>query len=241
MNHIKCQSDEEQQRKPAPYAYYESSMQSRVHHFYISEAVSAPIEYVDMIHTIKTAGPGDVIYLYLNMPGGRIDTGVQIINAMRASQGKVITSLEGESHSLGTLLFLSGDEFIVHDDCLMMFHNFSSGTFGKGNEQAAQIEATIKWFTKLAKGVYIPFLSEEEFDRIARGEDLWLDSEEIQERLKSMVEQFVAEREAEEDMMQHEEEQEILALADEIKKKQNKKTPTTKKKTPTKSAPKKSS
>lgn len=187
---------EDEDPKSKPYFYYDNQQLATTHHFYLSDAVEGPSEYVDMIHKIKTAGPNDVVYIYLNTPGGRLDTGVQLLNAMRTTQAKVVTVLESEAHSLGTIIFLSGDEFIVHDDCLMMFHNFSGGTWGKGNEQVAQLEATVKWFEKLIRRIYVPFMSEEEFQKIIDGQDLWLDSDEIRTRLKNMVEIMQAEVDA---------------------------------------------
>lgn len=170
-----------------PYQYFEQSLTSKAFFFYLSDIVEEPRQYVEMIHVIKMAQQSDVIYLVLNTGGGRLDTGIQIINAMRSSQAKVVAVLESEAHSLGTLLFLAADEFIVHDNCLMMFHNFSGGAVGKGNEIAAQVEATVKWFAKLARDLYHPFLEHDEIDRILKGEDLWMDSDEIRNRLDHMV------------------------------------------------------
>jgi ATP-dependent protease ClpP protease subunit len=116
-----------------------------------------------------------------------LDTGIQIINAMQASKAHIITSIEANCHSLGTLIFLSGDEMVVNDNTLMMLHNFSSMTLGKGNEQHSQLEAQIKWFNTLASKLYIPFLSKIEFERVIKGEDIWLQSDEIKQRLKLMV------------------------------------------------------
>lgn len=168
------------------FVYYVSPVQ-RVHHFYLSKPIGEPADYIEMIHRIKRAGPNDVVYIYLNTPGGFTSTGVQIISAMRTSQAHIVTVLEGEVASLGTLIFLSGDEFVVHDHCLFMIHNFSGGTYGKGHEQVAQIEGTVKWFEKLAKQTYLPFLTEEELDRVTRGEDMWMDSDEVRRRLTRMV------------------------------------------------------
>lgn len=184
-NDPKTQKDEE--KILPPYAFYESTQTNRALHFYLSSEIGEPKIYTDMIHRIRTAGPTDVIYISLNTPGGRLDTGVQILSAMASSQAKIITVLEATAHSLGTLLFLSGDEFIVHENCLMMFHTMSSGTFGKSNEQVAQIDASTKWFIKLMKKICVPFLSEEEVARIIKGEDIWLDSDEIRKRLIKMT------------------------------------------------------
>lgn len=170
-----------------PYLHYEQLIQRRIQHYYLSSAIEGPELYVDMIHRIQTAGADELIYIHLNTPGGHLDTGVQIINAMQSTQAQVTVGIEANCHSLGTLIFLAADEFIVHDNCLMMIHNFSGGVFGKGNEQQSQLEAQIKWFNTLARKLYIPFLSCDEFDRIARGEDLWLQSDDIRKRLEKMV------------------------------------------------------
>jgi len=177
----------------APYTYVESMLALKIHHFYLSQSIEEPERYIDMIHKIKSAGPGETIYIYLNTPGGRLDTAMQLINAMRISQAKIVTVVEAEAHSAGTLIFLCGDEFIVHDNCSMMFHNFSGGAIGKGNEMKLQIDATVKWFSKLAKDIYYPFLSHQEIDDMINGKDLWMESEEVRKRLKKMVKILVAE------------------------------------------------
>lgn len=178
---------DENENETRPYTHYEQTVTRRVQHYYLSSAIEEPELYVDMIHKIQTASSDEIIYIHLNTPGGHLDTGVQIINAMQSSAAHITVSIEGNCHSLGTLIFLAADEFIVHDNCLMMIHNFSSGIFGKGNEQQAQLEAQIKWFNLLAKKLYIPFLSTAEMERVLKGEDIWIQSDEIRLRLEKMV------------------------------------------------------
>lgn len=170
-----------------PYHHYDQTISRRIQHYYLSGPIEEPRSYVDMIQKIQVAGPEEIIYIHLNTPGGQLDTGVQIINAMQSSNAHVIVSIEANCHSLGTLIFLAADEFIVHDNCLMMIHNFSGGTFGKGNEQQSQLEAQIKWFNTLANKLYVPFLTQAEFDRVVKGEDLWLQSSDVRTRLEKMV------------------------------------------------------
>lgn len=170
-----------------PYQHFEQIITKRVHHFYISKVIEEPEHYIDMIHRIRLAGPEDVVFIHLNTPGGDLTTGVQIINAMAASAAHIICSVEAESYSLGTMIFLSADEFIVQDNCMMMFHQYIGGVYGKGHEQKAQLLATEEWFEDLARNIYIPFLSEEEFNNIIKGGDLWIQTEDIKERLNVMV------------------------------------------------------
>ena len=88
-----------------PFTYYEQALITRIHHFYISEDIGDPMFYTDMIHNIREGSVGDVIWLHLNTRGGNLTTGVQIINAMSLSAAKIVCSLEGEVHSLGTVSY----------------------------------------------------------------------------------------------------------------------------------------
>lgn len=194
MNRAEIEQDEVGQ--PKVYHYFSQQLVHHVHHYYISQSIDEPIHYVEMIHHLQTASPGHVIWIHLNTPGGHLSTGVQLINAMQASDAHIVTSIEGEVASMGTLIFLAGDEFVVHDNSLMMFHNYSGGVFGKGHEQIAALEATTKWTTEIMKRLYIPFISEDEMNRLQKGEDLYFHAEEIRTRLANMVE--VLEQQAQE-------------------------------------------
>jgi len=179
--------DEEEVVEIKPYEHFEQIFAKKVQHYYLSGYIDIPSAYVDMIHKIRTAAPEDDIIIHLNTVGGDLSTGIQLINAMKYSEAHTICSLEGEAYSLGSLIFLAADEFAIHDNSIMMIHNFSGNIYGKGNEQVSQLEATIKWFNTLAHKFYIPFISEEELTNILKGEDLWLQSDEIRKRLNKMV------------------------------------------------------
>ncbi len=181
--------------KDLPYVMYEFEAKERHITFYISDNIGDPIDYTDMCYSISMAGPNDVIYLHLNTSGGRVDTGVQIINAIRSTEAHVITIVEAQAHSMGALLFLAGDELVIHDNCLVMFHNYSGGLVGKGNEQLAEIKSTSEWYKKLMKDICQPFLKESEISDILEGKDIWMDSDEIKTRLESYKKEL-EEREA---------------------------------------------
>jgi ATP-dependent protease ClpP protease subunit len=174
-------------QQPLMYQQYTATRQQNITHFYLSDGVDDPKFYTDLIHQIRTAQPQDIVYIHLNTPGGRLDTGIQIINAIADSAARIIGVLDSKAYSLGTLIFLACDEFVIHDNCLFMIHNYSGGMYGKGNEQQAELAATVKWFSKIADKYYYPFLSREEIGRVLRGEDFWMDSDEVKKRLKQMV------------------------------------------------------
>jgi len=166
-----------------PVHYYQEHITNIIHHFYLSTDIGPATHYVEMIHAIRTAAPTDVVFIHLNSAGGHLDTGIQIINAMRESRAHIICSIESEAYSMASLIFLSADEFIVHENCMLMIHNFSSGMVGKGNEQRLRLDATSTLFERFARPLYVPFISEDEFDGVLDGKDMWFHTDEIRDRL----------------------------------------------------------
>jgi ATP-dependent protease ClpP protease subunit len=167
--------------------------QQTVTDVYLSKEIGPPSEYIDLLSRLRNAEPSDSIFIHLNTPGGYVDSGVQIINAMRDCPARIVTVLDGTVCSMGSLIFLAADEYIVHDNTRLMFHNYSGGTYGKGNEQIAQLESTVEWFTAMFYEICYPFLTEDELDAIVKGQDLWLNSEDIKDRLFGVVKFLEAE------------------------------------------------
>lgn len=165
---------------------YERQMPVSQVSYYICGDIVEPQYYTELFHTLRTASSTDLVYLHLNSPGGDLNTGLQIINNMRASQARVVTILEGRAYSMAALIFLCGDELIVHDTCQLMFHTYSGNFAGKGNEQQAEVLAVSSWFEKIMRRLCVPFLSENEIKQILKGSDVWMDSDEIHHRLQRM-------------------------------------------------------
>lgn len=162
---------------------YERQVPVRQVSYYICGELKEPQYYTELFFTLRTASETDLIYLHLNSPGGDFNTGLQIINNIAASSARVVTILEARAYSMAALIFLSGDELFVHDNCQLMFHTYSGIFAGKGNEQQAEIAAVGRWFEKVMRRICTPFLSDDEVDRILKGADYWIDSDDISRRL----------------------------------------------------------
>lgn len=154
--------------------------------FYLSGLIEQASLYNELFYTLRTAAETDLVYLHLNTSGGDFDTGLQIINNMRASAAHVVTVLEARAYSMGAFIFLAGDELLVHDNCQLLFHSYSGFFTGKGSEQQAQAMAVASWFGKFMERSCQPFLSLREIKGILKGTDLWMDSDEIRRRLLRM-------------------------------------------------------
>lgn len=151
--------------------------------YYISGELIEPQYYTELYYTLRTATDTDLIYIHLNSPGGDFNTGLQIINNIAASEAKVVTVLEARAYSMAAMIFLSGDELFVHDNCQLMLHTYSGVFSGKGNEQQAEVAAVGKWFEKVMRRICARVLSDTELDSIIKGSDFWMDSDEIRRRL----------------------------------------------------------
>lgn len=165
---------------------YEQQLPVRQVSYYLCGEIREPQYYTELFYTLRSASETDLVYLHLNSSGGDFNTGLQIINNVLASNARVITILEARAYSMAALIFLSGDELIVHDNCQLMFHTYSGIFAGKGNEQQAEATAIGSWFEKAMTRLCSPFLSETEIRNILKGSDVWIDSDDIRRRLQRM-------------------------------------------------------
>lgn len=180
-----------------PFAYYKQTITRHIHHYYMSQLVEEQDKYTELLFRLQTATPDEIVHIHLNTPGGNLETGIQLINSMQISMAHVICSIEGYVASLGPMIFLAADEFVVHDNCLVMIHNYTGGVFGKGHEQIAALEAVTKWTEGISKRLFVPFISEEEYERVKNGEDLYFQSDEIRRRITKMVKTLEKQRKEE--------------------------------------------
>jgi ATP-dependent protease ClpP protease subunit len=163
---------------------YKQSIEVNIFHFYITDEIEDPEPYLDLINTLKISEEHDTIYIYLNTPGGSLDTAMQIISSIKQSKAHVITSLEGTCASAGTLIFLSGDSFIINGHSTFMVHGYSHFVGGKGHEVKARVQYTEEFFEQIANDFYKDVLKPEEIQEVLNGVDIWFDSKKLIERLK---------------------------------------------------------
>jgi ATP-dependent protease ClpP protease subunit len=165
---------------------YESVTESKEFHVYIYDDIGPVSKYIPVLHSLNSSKPGDVFHFHINSYGGDVTAGLQLINAMNSSPAHIVTHLEATAYSMAALIFMVGDEQRVYPNSMLMFHNYSSAVFGKGHEQKAQLQATTKWFHDLIYDTCSPLLDEDELARITDGEDIWLTSSQILERIDKM-------------------------------------------------------
>jgi ATP-dependent protease ClpP protease subunit len=158
---------------------------AHVYEFYISGEITEPSNYIDMFDIIRHSRYDDTVKIYVNSYGGDLFTAIQFLRVLSESQANVVVSIEGACMSAATLLFLSADSVEITPHSSIMIHDYSSGTFGKGGEMHRQIQHERKWSETLFREVYEDFLTEEEITSVIDGKDIWLEADDVMQRMQS--------------------------------------------------------
>ena len=163
---------------------------SSVYEFYLNGELKEASEYVEWFDSMRHAGENDIIKIFINSYGGDIYSAIQFMSVLQDTNATVVCSVEGMCMSAATLVFLSADMFEVTPHSMFMFHNYSGGTIGKGGEMIDQIRHERKWSERLLREVYKDFLSEIEITSILDNRDIWMDGEEVINRIKLKIEKM---------------------------------------------------
>lgn len=159
---------------------------AQLHEFYLSGPIEDAENYIEWFDTIRNANPVDSIRIYINSPGGDLYTTLQFLRVMAESEAHITTSVEGACMSAATMIFLHGHTQEVTPHSLFMFHDYSSGTFGKGGEQYDQIQFERAWSRNFMAEVYKDFLTETEIESMMHNKDIWMSSDEVVKRLTEL-------------------------------------------------------
>lgn len=155
---------------------------------YLSEAIDAPEKYAKLVSFLRSVTQLDEVRFYINCPGGRVDAGLQLLNAIQDCEAHVVMILDGEAYSMAAYFMFAGDEIVVNDNSMLMIHNYSGGQIGKGGDLLNSAEAYNKLSKKLMKKYFSGFLTEQEMADVLNGKDMYLDPEEMAERIKNRKE-----------------------------------------------------
>ena len=166
---------------------YFTKSKGNLYEFYLTGEITTASDYIDWFDCIRNASEADTIRIYINSPGGDLYTAIQFLRVMSESQAEIICSVEGACMSAATMIFLHGDIHEVTPHSTYMFHDYSSGVFGKGGEQYDQIQFERAWSERFLKEVYANFLTHEEIHSMLHNKDIWMTSDEVVARLNKLA------------------------------------------------------
>lgn len=152
---------------------------------YVYDEIGPPVDYVEMVHTLRYAPKGQDIVIHINSPGGSLNSCLSIINAMGASEADITTVVDGEASSAGAMIWLAGHQkAIASPHVSVMVHGASVGfNPAKTSDINNSNKATDKIIEGLLDDLADGFLTDEEREDIRKGVDVYLVGSEIIERL----------------------------------------------------------
>ena len=157
--------------------------------FYLDEDIRSPRYYRSLVDVLlNVATPADVIVLNINSDGGNLDSAVAIIEALKRTQAETVAVITGRCCSASSLIALSCRNIDVGEFAVLMVHEVTFGAGGSTKDVKGQGEFEHRMIEKLYKSVYKHFLTEKEIEDVLDNRTIWMDSEEILERLEQMNE-----------------------------------------------------
>ncbi len=152
--------------------------------FFIYGEIIEPLDYVDMIHSIRYAEHGQEITIHINSPGGDLGTGLAIINAIKGSVAEVTTVIDGEACSAAAMIWLAGHNKVIGSKhCYMMVHESSWIAGAKTSEHARTVEIMKKVISGLVDDLASGLFTPQEIEDVNKGMDIYLSGTEIAERV----------------------------------------------------------
>lgn len=189
-NNIKLDSEDEEEqglRQEQGITFCQQTMPVRLSRFFIDEEITKPSYYRPLIQTLLSANQNDKIELWISTPGGRFDALSSIINAIASTEATVQGILMHDAFSAGGILFLSCHDWIVMPGSAMMIHGAIFGVGGPMHENKNQMDFDVKRLEKAFNRFYKGFLTDKEIKEILDGRTMWLDEDEISDRLHKKV------------------------------------------------------
>lgn len=180
--------------------YFRSTQQAECLDIHITGYIQDASYYTQVVQAIKQTEEGDVIKLHINSYGGNLNGLQSLLSAMFSTEATTVAYLDGACFSAASMLALHCDNIHVSPMSEAMVHFVSFSTGGKGSDVLGHVEFIQRTSEKLFRDTYEYFLTAEEIEQcIHSGKEIWLDSEQIIERLQNKYSTLQAERESESD------------------------------------------
>jgi ATP-dependent Clp endopeptidase proteolytic subunit ClpP len=119
---------------------------------YIYDAIGDPewgmIGAMQVVDALKKM-EGKRVTVRINTPGGSVDEGIPMFNAMKRHEGGVNTVVDGIAASMGSYLMLAGIDRTVSKNAMVMIHNPMSIALGNANELRKTADVLDKYLERM--------------------------------------------------------------------------------------------
>jgi len=147
---------------------------------YTSAYVSETNDMAETMNALRQSeNPADTLEIFIDSPGGYVSEYIKLMTTAKGLfAGKTTTVLDPEGSSCGALLFCAGDIRVIPEFGHLMFHNYSGGARGKGQEIVAEVSFSDPHMNSLFRRIVVDsgIFNEDEFYKLTHGEDYYFDA-----------------------------------------------------------------
>lgn len=180
-----------------PLGYTVKSQQLNNFSVHITGDIRDAEYYTKIFELCLDAGENDIINFFIASNGGDLDGLNVLLEGIRLTDAHVCAILIGPAHSAASILALNCHDIVVTSSATMLTHNIRTGFGGKIADLEAFTNFSRKISNKLIKDTYEAFLNPTELQEVLHGKELWLDAEQIRERLQARMEFLAGPKEPE--------------------------------------------
>lgn len=197
--------------KPDPFEVV-ATPTSHTYEVVIDEAFEHISQFAQIVKVLEGATQNDIVQMRIGSPGGSVEAVLPLLTAMDNTEALIHVHVDSDCCSAATFPIMKADMVTFSRHASIMIHTASWGYGGHSGNMEASTNHFVKNIKALAHDLYDDFLTEEEFDKIFNGLDLWFTPEEVYERLKARSEKQQAEQEPNEDNVEEKLSQEEIDI-----------------------------
>lgn len=162
---------------------------SNTYSLYLDSSINTAEEMRDMINALLYAQENDEVLLHINSPGGSVDGGLALLNAINLCSAPVTIIGSGSICSMVAIILCDANAFQLMPFTSVMFHSVSFGYAAEASSVLKYAEFTKKQSEDMMTYYCLGVLTEEELDGIFnRKDELWMGVAEFTERFKRKLE-----------------------------------------------------
>jgi ATP-dependent protease ClpP protease subunit len=183
---LQSQLDTEAPATPKEAEDQQKEKKGKVYTICLFGKIVAPEQYINILEMLGNVTEKDIVIFKINSPGGRLDTMVQIINAIKDSKARTIAEVY-TAYSAAGFITMACKQIVVKQHATMMIHSFQTGTSGDITQMKNEIDFFKKMNDQMLTDTFKGFLTSQELEMVKNGKEIWLYEDEIKERLTKIA------------------------------------------------------
>lgn len=149
----------------------------------IDTEIRSAVYYRQVVNKIEELGEGDLVVFRISTPGGDLAGLVELLHAISNTDADTMAEVVGDAYSAGSLLALACDSIVIGKYANFLCHSCSFGSRGKSTDVQRHVQHLSKYAEDIFRECYEHFLTEEEIKDVLEGKELYLNNNEVSERL----------------------------------------------------------